>query len=412
MGFFKEIFSRNEMPSETQEPNKRLVEAQKVNKSLVEPQNTGKVKTSSEEQVIFFEHQNEFEKNLSKTSPTTPVSQQTPVAGTQTNSTPNIPDSKNPPNNLGANPNGVVPFTQSPIGSKTPVSSKPTSKPIDGRDFDFTGKPKNFDSKLVEPQRPATTYWPKRYSYASLIILVVENSNAVAKYRTEVMNILKKISKDNNNALFLLVRTGYLEKEFDIMTFEQLDSSKSIDSLVFMSSFEDTGVHLHNSLECVLNKVYDINKNAKIIKFELQPKDSDATKDSKTPDALTSTTAVQTAQKEVPKTSKEPLPQEFIFSFEEEEERGFFKSKSKSKDKDKFKPKDDRIEYRISEMNAVFIGTGAHTDLDKARKALNSLLATNSIKSIKYFCVKDTDTINAALLGFPLIGHIESNFYK
>ena len=63
-----------------------------------------------------------------------------------------------------------------------------------------------------------------------------------------IMNILKKISKDNNNALFLLARAGYLEKEFDIMTFEQLDSSKSIDSLVFMSSFEDTGVNFEDNI--------------------------------------------------------------------------------------------------------------------------------------------------------------------
>lgn len=72
--------------------------------------------------------------------------------------------------------------------------------------------------------------------------------------------------------------------------------------------------------------------------------------------------------------------------------------------------------YIADSVRVIFIGTGL-TDEDalntiRASEALNVLRATKNVKAIKYFCINDKDAINAALVGFPIIGHIESNFYK
>lgn len=72
--------------------------------------------------------------------------------------------------------------------------------------------------------------------------------------------------------------------------------------------------------------------------------------------------------------------------------------------------------YLIQDINIVFFGSG-NINLDKETKkkcieSLKYLKSRMKIKSIKYFCTLDKQTINPANLGFPVIGHIETDFYK
>lgn len=70
--------------------------------------------------------------------------------------------------------------------------------------------------------------------------------------------------------------------------------------------------------------------------------------------------------------------------------------------------------YEITGYNIVFIGTAnfENTTNELSSEILKELKSDEKIKSIKYFCIDDKNTINAAAIGFPIIGHIESNFYK
>ncbi len=71
--------------------------------------------------------------------------------------------------------------------------------------------------------------------------------------------------------------------------------------------------------------------------------------------------------------------------------------------------------FEVDNFKAIFIGTGAKdsdpSETKLASEFLQLLCESKNVKAIKYFCTKDEDTINAALIGFPVIGHIESNFY-
>lgn len=73
----------------------------------------------------------------------------------------------------------------------------------------------------------------------------------------------------------------------------------------------------------------------------------------------------------------------------------------------------DFKQYMLEEVRIIFIGT-ARTDECKhnPRILLRTITKTKKVKAVKYFCLKDIHTIKAAALGFPVIGHIESNFYK
>ena len=73
----------------------------------------------------------------------------------------------------------------------------------------------------------------------------------------------------------------------------------------------------------------------------------------------------------------------------------------------------DLKQYMLEEARIIFIGT-AKTDESKHNPhiLLRTITKTKKVKAVKYFCLKDLHTIKAAALGFPVIGHIESNFYK
>ena len=65
----------------------------------------------------------------------------------------------------------------------------------------------------------------------------------------------------------------------------------------------------------------------------------------------------------------------------------------------------------INDARVIFIGTG-RSDTTDVSVFLKPLCASVEIKSVKYFCMKDEDAIMAAAHGFPVIGHIDANFYS
>ena len=70
--------------------------------------------------------------------------------------------------------------------------------------------------------------------------------------------------------------------------------------------------------------------------------------------------------------------------------------------------------YDIQNISIIFIGT-ADYDLKSKKEIIHKFRLIKKfgrIKTIKYFCMEDKETVNAAMLGFPVIGHIESDFYK
>lgn len=72
--------------------------------------------------------------------------------------------------------------------------------------------------------------------------------------------------------------------------------------------------------------------------------------------------------------------------------------------------------FNVSAIRILFIGTGCMDDnplnVDEASKLLKLLCESKSVKNIKYFCIKDENAIDVSSIGFPIIGHIESSFYK
>jgi len=70
-------------------------------------------------------------------------------------------------------------------------------------------------------------------------------------------------------------------------------------------------------------------------------------------------------------------------------------------------------EYDIEKINIIFIGTG-HSDTDniETSKIIKKLKLLPRTKTIKYFCLEDNQTFNAAQLGMPVIGHVITDFYK
>ena len=72
--------------------------------------------------------------------------------------------------------------------------------------------------------------------------------------------------------------------------------------------------------------------------------------------------------------------------------------------------------YDVQNNSIIFIGTAVCIDTkdekEKIMEVMRSIKAKSSVKAIKYFCMEDKETIDAAMLGFPIVGHIVSDFYK
>lgn len=80
----------------------------------------------------------------------------------------------------------------------------------------------------------------------------------------------------------------------------------------------------------------------------------------------------------------------------------------------KFENKDKK--YEIQNISIVFFGSGKNTlqgeSLRQAKNVIRRLKIRTKIKTFKYFCMEDRGTLEVAKLGFPVIGHISTNFYN
>jgi len=74
----------------------------------------------------------------------------------------------------------------------------------------------------------------------------------------------------------------------------------------------------------------------------------------------------------------------------------------------------DDQKYEIVGYSIILIGVANFHDStnELSSEILKELKSNKKIKTIKYFCIDDKSAINAATIGFPVIGHIEANFYK
>ena len=72
--------------------------------------------------------------------------------------------------------------------------------------------------------------------------------------------------------------------------------------------------------------------------------------------------------------------------------------------------------YEIQNYNIIFIGTGEYEDVEVTKSESLNLMkritSRSKVKTVKYFCINDNQTINVAALGFSVIGHIVTDFYQ
>lgn len=74
------------------------------------------------------------------------------------------------------------------------------------------------------------------------------------------------------------------------------------------------------------------------------------------------------------------------------------------------------IEYDLQSNNIIFVGAAECEYEESSKKEvfrlIKRIITRPKVKTVKYFCMEDNQTINAAALGFPVIGHIVTDFYK
>lgn len=72
--------------------------------------------------------------------------------------------------------------------------------------------------------------------------------------------------------------------------------------------------------------------------------------------------------------------------------------------------------YKLGTCSIVCIGTGECLIGEDSPGIIASCIAKlqsiSKLKAFKYFCINDSDAIRVASLGFPVIGHIISDFYE
>lgn len=75
-----------------------------------------------------------------------------------------------------------------------------------------------------------------------------------------------------------------------------------------------------------------------------------------------------------------------------------------------------KTKYKLGTCSIVCIGTGACIQNENSSEIISSCISKlqkiSKLKAFKYFCIKDSDAIRVSALGFPVIGHMVSNFYE
>lgn len=68
--------------------------------------------------------------------------------------------------------------------------------------------------------------------------------------------------------------------------------------------------------------------------------------------------------------------------------------------------------YDLLKASIIFIGTGrGNVEDEEIGKYINLLKLNLKVSTIKYVCLNDKDAINVSAMGFPVIGHINPDFY-
>lgn len=75
----------------------------------------------------------------------------------------------------------------------------------------------------------------------------------------------------------------------------------------------------------------------------------------------------------------------------------------------------DGKKYELQNVRIIFIGAGTNEYAEDAKKetleCIKKITRRDKVKALKYFCMEDNQTINVAALGFPVIGHMVTDFY-
>lgn len=266
------------------------------------------------------------------------------------------------------------------FGDKAPKPEKPSTKnsPYSyGYGYGYGYGYANQPTKPVKPPEPKIEEKP-------IIMLVVENSDEVRKYKTEVLEILKKIVDSNSGAFFSLAKTGKDTEFSKILDINDIRKKVlTFDPISFTESNKGTEKSIY-----IFDTIFDDLEKEKSEKSE----NSENSKDSEHSEHFS--VKPEEATVNLPEALEHINSQinGSCTSF-----AGFiFKSKK----------------YRINSISVILVGTGATDDIEKTRSELNKIKSSKKLKGIKYFCINDSQVVDLASMGFPVIGHIESNFYK
>ena len=183
---------------------------------------------------------------------------------------------------------------------------------------------------------PRTVYREKK----NIIIFAIENSSMTKEHKNQILKIVEKITKENQQALFMFLRIGNDKKYFDILDYASFEKNKIIENLITSEEKEDENVDYTD----VLNHINEF---------------------------LVST----------------------VINIDYKDRR-----------------------YETSNNSIIFIGTGKCQQTEHAKiyglSLITKICSKVKVKTLKYFCMEDYQTIDVAALGFPIVGHIVTDFYK
>ncbi len=174
----------------------------------------------------------------------------------------------------------------------------------------------------------------------NIIIFAIENTSITKEHKNQILKIVEKIAKENQQALFMFLRIGNDKKYFNVVDYASFEKNKIIENLITSEEKEDENVDYTD----VLNHINEF---------------------------LVST----------------------VINIDYKDKR-----------------------YETSNNSIIFIGTGKCQQTEHAKiyglSLITKICSKIKVKTLKYFCMEDYQTIDVATLGFPIIGHIVTDFYK
>ena len=210
----------------------------------------------------------------------------------------------------------------------------------------------NRQGKLppVTPAYQKTIFTPPVVHSKDVIVFIIENSNEINKYKDAFLKIVNNIVEKKKTSLFLFLQIGNGKSFLELMDYGDVTTQQVMSKL-----FEDTPCEVQDFFEIISSKSFTL----------------------------------ASALHYVNDTFKSKLCPHFMFK---------------------------ATKCSVTTFNVICIGAGAdgqdYADKKLIASCVKDIKALKSLKGLKYFCIKDTDAIKVAALGFPVIGHIVSDFYK